>query len=88
MHVGICNMHVEMQHLFLMRWGWRQPRGVRGAASATATEGAGPGAGRDAPHETRLDSCEFCAKSKTGRRFVAFNLSLCHLGLGWLLAKI
>ena len=40
------------------------------AASATATEGAGPRAGRDAPPETRLDAWEFAAKSKTARRFV------------------
>ena len=25
-HVGICNMHVETQHLFLMRLHWDSPR--------------------------------------------------------------
>ena len=43
------------------------------AASATATEGAGPRAGRDAPPETRLDAWEFATKSKTGRRFVSLG---------------
>ena len=36
---------------------------------ATATEGAGPGAGRDAPHKTRLDAREFAAKSTFGRKY-------------------
>jgi hypothetical protein len=47
--------------------------GVQGAASATATEGAGPGAARDALPKTRLDAWEFAAKSKTARRFVTLG---------------
>ncbi len=55
------------------RGGGSPLREVRGAASATATEGAGPGAGRDAAPETRLDAWEFAAKSKTVRRFVTLG---------------
>ena len=57
------------------RGGGSPPRGVRGAASATATEGAGPGTGRDAPLETRLEVWEFAAKSKTTPRLSSSWLS-------------
>jgi hypothetical protein len=52
------------------RGGGGRPRGVRGDAPATVTEGAGPATGRDAAPKTRLDASEFAAKSKTARRFV------------------
>jgi hypothetical protein len=53
--------------------GERPPGGVRGAACAVPTEGAGPGSGRDAPPKTRLDGWQFSAKSKTERRFVTLG---------------